>query len=309
MIKTALSCCAFICMITAIAQTSNPESNHELLATSEVISSNSDEQELTESNEPQKDASVGIGARHPNSLASLELGDKDKGFLINRMNSEEIEFFEMSLGVAEEGMTIYNIETGKLQTWNGVQWVELGVKEMRLQDDLLLLDKSHSIDLSEYKDNTDQQNLTEAHLDGMNLTIGIENGSSVSVDLTPIFASYDERIQKLEALLLSSNENQVANDDRSHDVNKSISEARLYQNTPNPVSGPTTVKYFIPKDAESAQLILRNSLGQVISTKKLAHTGTNGREQINTSKLDAGVYYFSLFVDDIRVDTKKMVVK
>ena len=349
MIKTALSSCALVLVTATFAQSNDQLVSNELFASSNELQQAEPaivrlvEKELnsitlgtnssatgkysvaigsgasaTEDNTmvlggttEESRVSVGIGTSHPSSLAALDLGDSDKGLLVNRMTAEQVEFFEMSLGIAEEGMTIYNIDAGKLQTWNGTNWIDLGVKKMTLSDDKLQLDKRPVVDLSEYRDNTDQQSLSSATLDGKQLTIGIENGESVSVDLTPIFAEYDERIRKLEELLMQVTSEQSRNEEtrKANAPVEARKGAMLYQNTPNPVNGPTTVRYFIPKDTRKAQFILRNSLGQVISTKKLAYTGTNGEEQINTSKLSPGVYYFSLFVDDIRVDTKKMIVK
>lgn len=350
MIKSALSCFALLIATATFAQMSDQLDSNELLASSQEIESKTStithlhksvsnatalganssatgkyavaigsDASATEDNtmvlggaSEANRVSVGIGTSYPSSLASLDLGDKDKGLLVNRMTAQQVEVFEMSLGIAEEGMTIYNIDAGKLQTWNGVKWIDPGVKSMSLKDDHLQIDKGSRVDLSEFKDNTDEQNLTSATLDGKKLTIEIENGTPVSVDLTPVFAEYDERIRKLEEMILKSQAMDQSVEEKAtiEDLpNEAGEKAILFQNSPNPVNGPTTIKYFIPEEARAAELVLRNSLGQTISTKKLSYTGRNGEEHINTSRLDAGVYYFSLFIDNERIDTKKMIVK
>ena len=296
---------------TALGDNSSATGNYAVAIGSDASATEDNTMVLGGSSDANR-VSVGIGTNYPSSLASLDLGDKDKGLLVNRMTAEQADVFEMSLGVAEEGMTIYNIDAGKLQTWNGAKWIDLGVKSMSLKDDHLQLDKGPSVDLSEFKDNTDQQSLTSATLDGKKLTIEIQNGEPVSVDLTPVFAEYDERIRKLEEMILKSQGKEESVEEKAtieNLPNVAKEKAMLYQNSPNPVNGPTTIKYFIPQDTGSAELVLRNSLGQTISTKKLAYTGRNGEEHINTSRLDAGVYYFSLFINNERIDTKKMIVK
>ncbi len=253
-------------------------------------------------------ASVGIGTTNPSSLASIDLGDSDKGFLPNRMRQKQIEVFEMSLGVSEEGMTVYNVDKGRLQNWDGTQWITLGTEPLKLKKDQLQLGDLSSIDLSEYKDNTDEQDLKSATLNGNELTIEIENGESVTVDLSPLLESYEARLRRLEELL-EANGQISANGSDENLASASSSGARLYQNSPNPVTGFTQVKYFIPENVRDAQLVLQNANGQAISTKKLFYTGSRGIEDINTSQMVAGTYYYSLFVDGKKVDTKKMIVR
>ena len=151
MIKSALSCCALVIATATFAQMNDQLDSNELLASSQEVESTpstdihtkksasnatalgdnssatgnyavaiGSDASATEDNTMvlggSSDAnrvSVGIGTNYPSSLASLDLGDKDKGLLVNRMTAEQADVFEMSLGVAEEGMTIYNIDAGK----------------------------------------------------------------------------------------------------------------------------------------------------------------------------------------------------
>ncbi|KXJ04485.1 hypothetical protein AC249_AIPGENE24086, partial [Exaiptasia diaphana] len=130
--------------------------------------------------------SVGIGTNYPTSLASLELSGSDRGFLINRMTESEIGMFEMSLGVMEEGMMVYNIDRARLQTWTGTKWVSNNAADLSMNDHELSIDGGKKIDMRPYLDNKDEQSMKSATLDGNVLTIAIENGDPVSVDLTPV---------------------------------------------------------------------------------------------------------------------------
>jgi hypothetical protein len=81
----------------------------------------------------------------------------------------------------------------------------------------------------------------------------------------------------------------------------------LEQNTPNPVSGTTSIRYHIPEESTSARLTFTNAKGQVVKTVTLSNRGT-GRFTLNTQALPAGTYYYTLYVDGKHVDNKRLVV-
>lgn len=245
--------------------------------------------------------SVGIGTQNPNSLSSLELADVDKGFLVNRLNSEQVEQFEMALGMNEEGMMIYNSSIEAMQVWNGVEWKNVGAEKLEMKDDQLVMNKESTVDLSTF-----HQDLKSATVSGKQLTIQIENGESVSVDLSPVFQEYEERLLALESKLDAL----VA--DESDQVLKGgtkVEEARLYQNAPNPFNGSSTVKYFIPKGTSSAYLVLQNNSGKIMFNEKLLVREGDGDKSIVADNFTPGVYYLSLYVDRKKADSISMVVR
>lgn len=243
---------------------------------------------------------VGIGTTYPSSLASLELGDKNKGFLVNRMTQQEINIFEMSLGIAEEGMMVYSIDRGNLLVWNGVDWIPTGLGNMSLDDNLLILNDQTSVDLAKYE-NSDAQDLTSATLNGNMLTIAIQNGKDVSVDLSPIFEEFEARITALE-------ERAAINMTNTQELGSTSLSAKLYQNSPNPIQNQTTIKYFVPKTAQSAQLSISNSMGATLIIKELKPNGLINQELIDVANLTIGVYYCTLIVDGQKIETNKMSV-
>lgn len=107
-----------------------------------------------------------------------------------------------------------------------------------------------------------------------------------------------ERLNKLEALLGTS----------KHE-NYSISPTGIYleQNTPNPASSTTTIRYQIPVTATSAMLIITNAKGQLIKRMPL---DTNGARhvRINTASFTAGTYHYSLWVDGKQRDAKHFII-
>ena len=86
-----------------------------------------------------------------------------------------------------------------------------------------------------------------------------------------------------------------------------VPEAKLYQNTPNPFSIQTTVKFEIPETVQSAQLHICNMTGTLLKTITVNQRGT-GNVTINANEFGAGMYLYSLVCDGRIVDTKQMLL-
>jgi len=80
----------------------------------------------------------------------------------------------------------------------------------------------------------------------------------------------------------------------------------LEQNTPNPVSSTTFIKYHIPETVTSAVLNITNAKGQLVKTMNLSK-GT-GQVNLNSAELASGTYNYTLYVDGKQVDSKRLVV-
>jgi flagellar hook assembly protein FlgD len=87
----------------------------------------------------------------------------------------------------------------------------------------------------------------------------------------------------------------------------SLTSAYLEQNTPNPVSGTTTIRYHVPETSTSARLTLTNAKGQVVKTVSLNNKGT-GQLSLSTISLAAGTYNYTLYVDGKQADTKRLII-
>jgi len=80
----------------------------------------------------------------------------------------------------------------------------------------------------------------------------------------------------------------------------------LGQNTPNPYSNNSTIKYALIKNANSAIFTVTDITGRIVSSEKVS--ADLGAHTINLGVYAAGVYYYSLNVDG-NVTTKKMIVE
>ncbi len=82
--------------------------------------------------------------------------------------------------------------------------------------------------------------------------------------------------------------------------------AELGQNIPNPANNSTLVKLYVPEKSIAANIGVINSLGQAILTKNLS----KGEQQVefNTGNFEAGIYFYTLYVDNQAISTKRMVI-
>ena len=84
-------------------------------------------------------------------------------------------------------------------------------------------------------------------------------------------------------------------------------QAALYQNRPNPVTSETIIPCIIPETAQNACLQIVNSFGQVIQKIPIPETGHTGIP-LSRKGLTAGIYFYSLVIDNRAIDTKRMII-
>ncbi len=82
----------------------------------------------------------------------------------------------------------------------------------------------------------------------------------------------------------------------------------LYQNYPNPFNPSTKIKYELRKTS-NVSIIIFDILGKEISSliNKIQTKGKYEKEY-DASGLTSGIYFYSLIIDNINVDTKKMIL-
>lgn len=287
--------------------------------------------------------SVGIGTDSPNQNASLELAESNKGFLVSRMTDLEVTAFSSTLSASDEGMMVYDSTNNQIRTWDGFQWLSNENQTLDFSANLLSISNGNSVDLSALLDNTDsqelqldgtdlsinngnsvnlaaiqdgfdpntdEQDLTGATLDETLLHISIENGSSVTVDLAPLLndinaamQDYQNRITQLETDLANL-QALVTGDKKSLATNTGVV---LYQNIPNPSNNTTRVQYFVPQDYKNVSLAIFDAKGITYDLIKLTETGLSFID-LDLTSLNAGTYFYSIFVDGQKAASKQMLV-
>ena len=81
----------------------------------------------------------------------------------------------------------------------------------------------------------------------------------------------------------------------------------LFQNTPNPFSTQTEIKYYLPETAENAVLNVFSPNGNMFLSKPITATGS-GSITISGSELDAGMYIYTLSINGVEVDSRRMII-
>ena len=84
-------------------------------------------------------------------------------------------------------------------------------------------------------------------------------------------------------------------------------EPILYQNTPNPFTSNTEISYYLPELTTQAVLYIFNLQGIELQSHLLIETGLHS-VTIFGSALPAGMYLYTLVVDNVIIDTKRMIL-
>lgn len=83
--------------------------------------------------------------------------------------------------------------------------------------------------------------------------------------------------------------------------------AFLFQNTPNPFSHETEIKYYVPENAENVVLYVFSLQGNLLLTKPISQLGS-GSITISASELQPGMYVYTLAIGGREIDSKRMIL-
>jgi hypothetical protein len=93
----------------------------------------------------------------------------------------------------------------------------------------------------------------------------------------------------------------------SDKLTKDLNKTELMQNTPNPFSLNTEIKFFLPDDISSAKLIIHDLQGLEIKSYTIIERGF-ANKIINGAELKAGMYLYTLLIDGKIFDSKRMIL-
>ncbi|WP_294745581.1 T9SS type A sorting domain-containing protein [uncultured Prevotella sp.] len=83
-------------------------------------------------------------------------------------------------------------------------------------------------------------------------------------------------------------------------------DAVLFQNSPNPFSNSTTIRFKLPDDVQNAYICIFNMNGSL--KKKIPVDSSMDSISVNSYDLGSGMYLYSLIIGGQEVDTKKMII-
>ncbi len=200
---------------------------------------------------------------------------------------------------------------------------------LSLTGNTLDLEDGGSVNLAGYLDNTDDQQLGNFILSaGSLLSLSIERGNGVSVNLAPLLADLEAENDELEATMSNNSQiDQLQSQMQDLIIRMEIREecacdptlgngdntlqpdkAYLLQNIPNPFNNTTSVGYFVPYTNAKAHIVISTMAGQIVHNMELSNLGV-GAVSIDNSRMASAVYLYTLYVDGKRIDTKRMIVE
>ena len=87
-------------------------------------------------------------------------------------------------------------------------------------------------------------------------------------------------------------------------------DMQIAQNKPNPFNGNTTINYELSKQANNVSLVIYDVTGkQVMNFNEGKQTSGKHDITVDGSNLEAGVYFYSLIADGVKMTSKMTVVK
>lgn len=141
----------------------------------------------------------------------------------------------------------------------------------------------------------------------------IDSTNQKMLAYTHIIPYLAEAIKELNDKIVILEKELANNDNRKSSVimtksdNIGYSDAKLYQNKPNPFNENTVIKYDIPNDCQSATINIFDMQGVPVKNIRLSIT-CNGKVLINSNELNAGMYIYTLIVDGVLIDSKNMIL-
>ena len=128
-----------------------------------------------------------------------------------------------------------------------------------------------------------------------------EDNGYLSVNYIEIIPLLIQSIKELKAEVdrLSSGSIRLKSAMSSDEI-ANVSNAMLYQNTPNPFTDHTEIRFSLPENVGSASICIFNMQGHMVNQISInSHDGL---------KLGPGMYLYSLIAEGKLVDTKRMIL-
>ena len=120
-----------------------------------------------------------------------------------------------------------------------------------------------------------------------------------------LIAGLAEQLNSLQELLVSDKSSPAPKKNSVTGVKEQANV--LYQNAPNPFNQETRIRYELSKDARTAQIVLYDMNGLQLKAYNLP-LQPKGEWVLQAGSLPAGIYLYSLVVDGVQVDLKRMVL-
>lgn len=127
------------------------------------------------------------------------------------------------------------------------------------------------------------------------------------VELVPVLVrSIQELKVQIEELQSQPQPSAKKSLSTSADKEPIASRNKLYQNTPNPFKGQTTIRFSLADNVNDAFICIFDMTGKIL--KKLPISSGMKNISISSNELGEGLFLYSLVVNGKEIDTKKMII-
>ncbi len=137
----------------------------------------------------------------------------------------------------------------------------------------------------------------------------VDKDGEYSMNYTAIIPILVEAIKKQQEQINYLKDKII--DYKSLDVKDNLGLTKTYfsSNYPNPFAVTTRVNYYIDENVINANIILYDTIGNMLRKFNLTERGQKSYIIINKKDLQTGIYFYTLIVDDNVIGTKKMIIK
>lgn len=181
---------------------------------------------------------------------------------------------------------------------------KIGLIAQELEEIIPEAVKTHEVDLGE----DGQMVRTEAELWGIDygklsvvLIKSMQDQQAMIVEQQEELRKQRRLIRRMRAQLVEL----LGDDDNDDDDDNR--RARLLQNDPNPFSGETKIKFFLPEGTRNAKLMVYDMQGNPVDQFDISARG-NASFSIKRGKLKNGIYLYALVADGKEVGVKRMII-
>ena len=141
---------------------------------------------------------------------------------------------------------------------------------------------------------------------------GAENAAKRTTDDNSKSDSLQKQIDDLKAIIATMHKDmdKCCDITKQGNINTTIPtsvEIKLYQNIPNPFTIGTEIKFFVPETVKQASLMIYDLNGREIRKIEINERNESS-VKINGKELAAGMYIYSLIVDNTEIDSKRMIL-
>ena len=213
----------------------------------------------------------------------------------------------VSSGTTLQNLMSLNVIKYNLSMSREIAQIDKAAKEMNLSDkDITLAKKDLIAKQSQKHYGLSAQELQELYPELV--TEGQDGYLTVNyIELVPILIqSIQELKQELDAVKGGAELKTRSVNDETADFAAVATGNVLYQNTPNPFKEQTTIRFRLAEDATNAAICIFDMSGKML--KKLPVSRGMTSVTINGYDLDEGLYLYSLVVNGMEIDTKRMVL-